>query len=136
MGFSNTRAMNPSELRERTWTFSQRTKRFCVPLFRTVEFEYPGRQLRRSSASTASNYRAVCIARTTRNKIAKLDIVLEEADESAFWSADILDSGLKSTELDWISNESQELTRIFGAARRTLLSSNNSGDAGLSGGRA
>jgi hypothetical protein len=63
----------------------------------------------------------MCIARTTRNKIAKLDIVLEEADESAFWSADMLDSGLKGEELGWISNEAQELTRIFGAARRTLL---------------
>lgn len=112
--------MNPQQLRDRTWEFSQRTKRYCVPLFRTVEYEYPARQLRRSSASTASNYRAVCIARTGRNKIAKLDIVLEEADESAFWSADMLDSGLKSSELDWISNEAQELTRIFGAARRTL----------------
>jgi four helix bundle protein len=118
--------MNPSELRDRTWQFSQRTKRYCVPLFRTLEFEYPARQLRRSSASTACNYRAMCIARTTRNKIAKLDIVLEEADESAFWSADLLDSGLKSTELDWISNEAQELTRIFGAARRTLLDRNDS----------
>ncbi|HET9270588.1 MAG TPA: four helix bundle protein [Vicinamibacterales bacterium] len=113
--------MNPQQLRERTWEFSKRTRRFCVPLFRTVEYEYPARQLRRSSASTASNYRAACIARTTHNRIAKLDIVLEEADESAFWSADMLDSGLQNRELDWISNEAQELTRIFGAARRTLM---------------
>lgn len=126
MDFSNARAMNPSELRERTWQFSQRTKRFCVPLFRTVEFEYPGRQLRRSSASTAANYRAVCIARTMRNKIAKLDIVLEEADESAFWSADLIDSGLADTELAWIADEAQQLTRIFGAARRTPLDRNDS----------
>ena len=117
--------MTPHELRERTWTFSQRTKRFCVPLFRTIEFEYPARQLRRSSASTASNYRASCIARTDRNKIAKIDIVLEEADESIFWSADMLDSGMKSTELDWISNEAQQLTLIFGAARRTMRGRTN-----------
>ena len=113
--------MNPQQLRERTWEFSQRTKRLCVPLFRTIEFEYPARQLRRSSASTASN-RAVCIARTTRNRIAKLDIVLEEADESDFWAADLLDSGLKDKELEWIADEAQQLTRIFGAARRTLMS--------------
>ena len=113
--------MTPSELRDRTWQFLQRTKRFCVPLFRTIEYEYPARQLRRSSASTASNYRAMCIARTPANRIAKLDIVLEEADESIFWSADMLDSGIKNKELDWISNEAQQLTRIFGAARRTLM---------------
>jgi four helix bundle protein len=113
--------MNPEALRERTWQFSQRTKRFCVPLLRTPEFEYPARQLRRSSASTAANYRASCIARTTRNRIAKIDIVLEEADESVFWTTDMLESGLKGDELDWISREAQELTRIFGAARRNLL---------------
>ena len=113
--------MNPQELRNRTWQFSRRTKHFCVPLFRTAEFEYPARQLRRSSASTAANYRALCIARTKPNRIAKLDIVLEEADESIYWSADLLDSGLKNEELNWISNEAQELARIFGASRRTLL---------------
>ncbi len=118
--------MNPSELRDRTWTFSQRTKRFCVPLFRSIEYEYPARQLRRSSASTAANYRAVCTARPkTRNFIAKLDIVLEEADESVFWSADLLESGLKNPELDWIADEAQQLARIFGAARRTVLSNPN-----------
>lgn len=96
-----------------------------MPLFRAIEFEYPARQLRRSSASTAANYRASCIARTTRNRIAKIDIVLEEADESVLWSADLLDSGLKCDELDWISNEAQELTRIFSAARRALLNDNS-----------
>jgi four helix bundle protein len=113
--------MDPRELRERTSDFSRRTKRYCVPLFRNSELEYPARQLRRAAASTASNYRAACTARTTRNFIAKLDIVLEEADESGFWSADLLDSGLKDKELHWIADEAQQLTRIFGAARRTAV---------------
>jgi four helix bundle protein len=119
--------MNPRELRERTWQFSQRTKRFCVPLFRNIELEYPARQLRRAAASAACNYRAACIARTTRNFVAKLDIVLEEADESGFWSADLLDSGLKDKELQWIADEAQQLTRIFGAARRTTVGGSDSG---------
>ena len=117
--------MNPRELRERTWQFSRRTKRFCVPLFDRSEFEYPARQLRRSSASTAANYRAMCIARTTRNRIAKLDIVLEEADECGFWAADFRDSGLQNKELDWIADEPGQLTRIFGAARRTSVNGND-----------
>jgi four helix bundle protein len=117
--------MNPRELRERTWQFSRRTKRFCVPLFDRSEFEHPARQLRRSSASTAANYRAMCIARTTRNRIAKLDIVLEEADECGFWAADWRDSGRQNKELDWIVDEAGQLTRIFGAARRTILASSN-----------
>lgn len=93
-----------------------------MPFFHNREFEYPARQLRRAAASTAANYRAACIARTDPNFIFKLDIVLEEADECDFWAADLLDSGLKNKELDWIADEAQQLTRIFGAARRTATS--------------
>src|SRR5262245_37795955 len=112
--------MTPAELRERTWQFHRRTKRFCIPLLRHIEHGDPARQLRRAAASTAVNYRAVCIARTNRNKVAKLDIVLEEADEAAFWSMDLDDSGLTCADLDWIRDESTQLARIFTAARATL----------------
>ena len=112
--------MTPQELRERTWQFHRRAKRFCIPLLRSIEHGDPARQLRRAAASTASNYRAVCIARTTRNKIAKLDIVLEEADESVFWSMDFEDSGLGCAELSWIRDEAEQLSRIFTASRETL----------------
>ena len=114
------RAMTPAELRARTWEFNRRTKRFCIPLLRHTEHADPARQLRRAAASTASNYRAVCIARTTRGKVAKLDIVLEEVDEAAFWSMDLDDSGLTCAELAWIHDESRQLARIFTAARETL----------------
>jgi four helix bundle protein len=76
--------------------------------------------MRRAAASTASNYRAVCIARTDRSRIAKLDIVLEEADETVFWSIDLDDSGLGCAELGWIRDEARQLTRIFTASRETL----------------
>ena len=70
---------------------------------------------------TRRNYRAACIARTDRNFIAKLDIVLEEADESEFWTKDLLDSGIKNAELNWIADEASQLARIFGASRRTAV---------------
>lgn len=113
--------MTPQELRERTWQFSRRTRRFCVPLLHHVEHAHPAGQLRRSASSTASNYRAACIARTDRNFIAKLDIVLEEADEAEFWSMDLQDAGVKDKELDWIHDEASQLTKIFGASRRTAI---------------
>jgi len=113
--------MTPQELRERTWQFSRRTRRFCVPLLYHVEHAHPAGQLRRAAASTASNYRAGCIARTTRNFIAKLDIVLEEVDEAEFWSMDLQDAGIKNTELDWIRDEARQLAKIFGASRRTAM---------------
>ncbi len=111
--------MTPQELRDRTWQFSRRTRRFCVPLLGHLEHGYAARQLRRAASSSAVNYRAACIARTTPSFIAKLDIALEEADESAFWAMDLDDAGLKSKELDWIRDEAEQLTRILGASRRT-----------------
>jgi len=42
-------------------------------------------QLADSATSVASNYRATCNARSRREFIAKLGLVVEEADESACW---------------------------------------------------
>ena len=96
-----------------------------MPLLHVTEHAYAAGQLRRAAASVAANYRAACIARTTRNFIAKLDIVLEEADEADFWASDLSDAGLKHSELDWIAQEAKQLTRIFGASRRTALDALN-----------
>ena len=113
-------AMTPQELRERTWQFARRVRIFCRPLLRDWEHGYAARQLRRAAASAAANYRAACLARrTTRNFLAKLDIVLEESDEADFWATDLRDAGVKGAELDWIIDEARQLTKIFGASRRT-----------------
>jgi four helix bundle protein len=111
--------MTPEELRERSWQFSRRVRRFCTPLYDDMEHEYAARQLRRAAASAASNYRAASIARTVPNFIAKLDIVVEESDESFFWARDLDDAGLKCAELDWILDEAMQLSKIFGSSRRT-----------------
>ena len=42
-------------------------------------------QLMKSGSSVGANYRAVCRARTRKDFINKLGVVIEEADESAFW---------------------------------------------------
>ena len=70
-----------------------RTKRFALrilKLFRslpkTEEARILGRQLLRSGTSIGANYRAACRARSRAEFIAKLGIVLEEADETVFWS--------------------------------------------------
>jgi four helix bundle protein len=42
-------------------------------------------QLMKAGSSVGANYRAVCRARTRKDFINKLGVVIEEADESAFW---------------------------------------------------
>jgi four helix bundle protein len=45
----------------------------------------------------AANYRAACRARSDKEFISKMNIVLEEADETVFWLEIILDkNGLQS----------------------------------------
>ncbi|MGH9143903.1 MAG: four helix bundle protein [Vicinamibacterales bacterium] len=44
-----------------------------------------GRQLRRAATSVGANYRAACRARSRAEFIARIGVVLEEADEAAFW---------------------------------------------------
>jgi four helix bundle protein len=41
--------------------------------------------LAKSAPSVAANYRSACTARSRRDFIAKLAIVVEESDESVYW---------------------------------------------------
>jgi len=62
----------------------------------------------------AANYRAACRARSTADFIAKLGIVEEESDESAFWIEMLVDTNNVRPELtDGLLDESNQLTAIF-----------------------
>ena len=79
-----------------------------------------GRQLLRSATSVAANYRAVCRARTRATFVAKLDIVVEEADESALWLELLIETNtIAEDRARALLDEAIELTKIFAAARRT-----------------
>jgi four helix bundle protein len=79
-----------------------------------------GKQLLRSGTSVGANYRAACRARSKDEFIAKLGIVLEEADESVFWLELIEETGLVGPDkLRSLLNEAEELTAIFVASLRT-----------------
>jgi four helix bundle protein len=70
--------------------------------------------------SVAANYRAVCRARSRPEFLAKLAIVIEEADESAFWLELLVDAGLVSeSKLRGLKSEANQLVAIFNASRST-----------------
>ncbi|WP_394758287.1 four helix bundle protein [Flavobacterium sp.] len=67
-----------------------------------------------SGTSVGANYRAVCRARSDREFISKMNIVLEEADETMFWLELIIDR--KWFDINEVSNlldEGNQLTAIF-----------------------
>jgi four helix bundle protein len=68
----------------------------------------------------AANYRAVCRARSRAAFVAKLGIVLEEADESLFWLELIVDAGIiQSEKAKQPLCEANELVAIFVTSLRT-----------------
>jgi len=76
---------NQPDLLDRTKQFALRIVRLFRALPKSDEARVLGRQLLRSGTSVGANYRAVCRARTRAEFVAKLGIVLEEADETCFW---------------------------------------------------
>ena len=99
--------------------------RFCRTLPHTVEGEVFRKQLLKAGTSVGANYRASCRGRTTREKLAKLGIALEEADESDYWLSILatFTSG-NAEQRQWLLKEAGELIRIFSASLATHRSRN------------
>lgn len=106
-----------NDLKERTKQFALRVLRLYRALPRHDDARVIGRQLLRSGTSVGANYRAACRARSRAEFVAKLGIVLEEADETVFWLELLQESAIVSTR-QWapLVQEAQELTSIFVAS--------------------
>ena len=82
-----------------------------------------GKQVLRSGTAVGANYRAVCRARSRAEFIAKIGIVVEEADETIFWLELLAETGIvKESRLSDLLAEAKELTAIFAASQRTAKS--------------
>jgi four helix bundle protein len=113
-------ASRPEELRDRTKLFALRVVRLFQALPKSDVARTLGRQLLRSGTSVAANYRAVCRARSRAEFIAKMGIVLEEADETVFWLEMLIEADVMTeTRLGELLNEANELVRVFAASVRT-----------------
>jgi four helix bundle protein len=73
------------ELKLRTKQFALRVIRLVAVLSKAIEGRAIANQLVRSGTSVAANYRAACRACSRSEFIAKMGVVLEEADETQLW---------------------------------------------------
>ena len=78
--------------------FSERTKCFAIDIVLFVESlpfnsatKVTGTQLIKSGTSVGANFRAFCRSRSNNERLAKICIVVEEADEILYW-LDVIDS--------------------------------------------
>ena len=101
-------------LKERTMLFAVNTLRLVDRFPRTVGADVIARQLAKSATSVAANYRSACTARSRRDFIAKLVIVVEEADESVGWLDLIARSRIvAATDLPALRDEANQLRALF-----------------------
>jgi four helix bundle protein len=111
------------ELRRRTKQFALRILHLFRSLPKNDEGRIIGRQLLRAGTAVAANYRAVGRARSRAEFIAKMGVVVEEADEVVFWLELIADGRLvASSRLADLQKEASELLAIFAASQHTAKS--------------
>jgi four helix bundle protein len=117
--------MSPEELRQRTKQFTLRVMKVVEALPDTPQGRVIAHQLMKAGSSVGANYRAVCRVRSRKDFINKVGVVIEEADESAFWLEVIGEGGiLKAPLVEPLLREANELVAILTAARRTAVRRN------------
>ena len=110
----------------------KRTKSFTISILNLVD-NLPMRnstrivanQLGRSGSSVGANYRATQRAKSKADFIYKLEIVIEEADETMYWlevmnETKLIDAKIAST----LIKEANELVSIFVATVKTTKANN------------
>src|SRR3989338_1764163 len=104
-----------------------RTKQFALGILQlvrmlpnTIEGRAIANQLIRSGTAIGANYRAAKRARSRAEFIAKLGIVIEEADETVFWLEIIIDGNvLPANTVESLLQEARELLAIMIASSTT-----------------
>jgi len=110
----------PFDLKICTKLFALRIIRLYRKLPRDDEARVVGKQLLRSGTSIGANYRAACRARSKAEFIAKIGIVLEEADETVFWLELLLETGIFAQDkIGQLLAEANQLTAIFVSSLKT-----------------
>jgi four helix bundle protein len=112
--------MDADELKRRTKAFALRVLKLAASLPPTVEGQVIRGQLERAGTSVGANYRAACRGRSQAEFTAKIGVVVEEADESAFWLELIIEGGfLAEGRVRPLLEEANEITKIMASSRRT-----------------
>ena len=106
--------MTEDDLKDRTKAFALRVIKLVQSLPSTPLAKHIGGQLLRCGTSVAANYRAACRGKSRADFIAKMGIVEEEADESAFWMEMLVETNLTKVDLVGdLLNEANQLVGIF-----------------------
>lgn len=110
-------ATQPEQLRTRTKQFAIRIVRLFKSLPKTDEARILGKQVLRTGTSVAAHYRTVCLSRSKAEFLSRLSVVVDEADETAFWLELLFETGIiDEAQLQDLLMEVHELQAFFAAS--------------------
>lgn len=113
--------MNRKDLQQRTKKFHVDVIKLCSDFPRNAAGFETAKQLIRAAGSVGANYRASARAKSNADFIYKIEIVLEESDESHYWLEVVKDAEIKvGAEVDRLIDEANQLTAIFSATDKTV----------------
>jgi four helix bundle protein len=102
------------DLRTRTKRFALRIVRLFGALPATTEAQVIGKQMLRSGTSVGAHYREGNRARSTAEFISKLEVGLQELDETSYWLELLIEGGIMPEDrLTGLLQETNELTAIL-----------------------
>lgn len=108
--------MDKFELQTRTMKFHVDVIKLCSHFPKNAAGFETAKQLIRSAGSVGANYRAACRGKSKADFIYKIEVVLEEADESLYWlQATKAAELVQHDKLDPLIKEANELVSIFNA---------------------
>lgn len=115
--------MQQSILKDRIRAFAIAVIKFAGALPRNRTADIIARQIIRSGASVGANYRAACRARSRAEFIAKMGIVEEEADETAYWLEILAETGIVTQQaISDLHNEASQIVAMVIASIKTARS--------------
>jgi len=102
-----------NDLRERTTEFALRIVRMYTSLPKTTEAQTVGKQVLRSGTSVGAQFRESQRAKSDADFINKLESVLQEADETAYWLELLVKAEIvPAAKLESLRKETDELIAI------------------------
>jgi four helix bundle protein len=112
--------MTSDEFKKRTKAFALRVIRLVDSLPRSRTAGTIGGRLLRAGTSVGANYRAACRAKSAADFIAKMGIVEEESDESAYWMELLIEAGIaKESRVSGLLGEANEILSMVIASIKT-----------------
>ena len=116
-----TQGSKKQDLRFRTRSFALRVIRLYTSLPKSAEAQVLGKQLLRSGTSVGAHYHEATRARSNAEFISKLQVGLQELEETIYWLNLLIDSGIiKKEKLSELCGEADELAAILVSSVKTV----------------